>query len=503
LSAQRSYTAPCPGCGAPVEFRSAQSTHAVCSFCRSTVVRDGATLARVGRMAELFEDHSPLQLLARGSWQQRAFTLVGRLQYRGPSGAWTEWNCLFEDAGADPDQPASAWLAEDNGSYVLSFPAEFRREVPQPQQFRIGATTAVSGKSYQVTSNERVALVAAEGELPRLPPLHAPFAMVELRSADNEVLSLDFGSTPPTASRGRPVALDELQFTGLKDGSVKSEAARQFGCPQCGASVEVRFTQSKSVTCRACHSLIDLSQGLGGELHHAEQHEPVEPLIPLGSIGQLQGVHWQVVGYQSRLGTEPDDPDEHFGWTEYLLYNARRGFCFLVDSSDGWSLVKPVTGAPVPSGDFSSASYLGTTYHQQYAYKAQTNFVEGEFYWPVERGQVTFNRDYARGDRLLSMEETPRERTWSLGSKLASSEVVRAFQLEGKKDALQRGDIGPTTPLGGGTGCGCAVILLILLLLLVLVIAFAAWDEGTSRSGSGYGSGRSSGGWSGGGGFHK
>ena len=37
----------CPGCGAPVEFRSAQSTHAVCAYCRSTVVRDGDVLTSV------------------------------------------------------------------------------------------------------------------------------------------------------------------------------------------------------------------------------------------------------------------------------------------------------------------------------------------------------------------------------------------------------------------------------------------------------------------------
>jgi len=44
---QRSYRAPCPGCGAPVEFRSAQSAFAVCPYCQSTVVRQGETLARV------------------------------------------------------------------------------------------------------------------------------------------------------------------------------------------------------------------------------------------------------------------------------------------------------------------------------------------------------------------------------------------------------------------------------------------------------------------------
>ena len=52
-----------------------------------------------------------------------------------------------------------------------------------------------------------------------------------------------------------------------------------------------------------------------------------------------------MVGFQHRMVSVPDDPDEHFGWSEYLLYNRKRGF-FLVDAKDGWSLVKPVTGAP-------------------------------------------------------------------------------------------------------------------------------------------------------------
>ncbi len=83
---QRSYRAPCPGCGAPVEFRSAQSTHAVCGFCQSTVLRQGETLLRIGKMAELFDDHSPLQLQASGIWNNKPFTLVGRLQYKYAEG---------------------------------------------------------------------------------------------------------------------------------------------------------------------------------------------------------------------------------------------------------------------------------------------------------------------------------------------------------------------------------------------------------------------------------
>ena len=60
------HGAACPNCGAPVEFASAASASAVCSFCRSTLVRDGEALRRIGASAELFDDHSPLQLGASG-----------------------------------------------------------------------------------------------------------------------------------------------------------------------------------------------------------------------------------------------------------------------------------------------------------------------------------------------------------------------------------------------------------------------------------------------------
>ena len=102
--AQRHYSAPCPGCGAPVEFQSAQSTHAVCAYCQSTVVRSGEVLSRIGKMAELFDDHSPLQLRASGrvkldglNAMPQAFTLIGRLQYKSDAGTWTEWVASLDD----------------------------------------------------------------------------------------------------------------------------------------------------------------------------------------------------------------------------------------------------------------------------------------------------------------------------------------------------------------------------------------------------------------------
>ncbi len=552
---QRAYRAPCPGCGAPVEFVSAQSTHAVCGYCQSSVVRQGDTLARIGKMAELFDDHSPLQLQTSGTWRGQSFTLVGRLQYKYGEGTWTEWYALLDDG-------SSAWLSEDNGAYVWARPQAMSRELPPAERFRIGASTVINGESFGVASNQQVMLLSAQGELPRLPALGQPFAMVELRSqgvtglsdapapaeasdgasmigrhlgpsmsvpaagdvrpepaatsagslaqseADpaqgGKVLSIDYSSQPPTVSLGQPVLLESLKLSGLRAESAKDEKGRQFACPNCGASVAVALASSQSVTCNSCNSLIDVSQGIGGELKHALQDEPVQPLIPLGTVGQLQGAAWQVVGFQHRVGTDPSDPDEQFGWEEYLLYNQKLGFTFLVDSTDGWSLVKPATGAPVLQKNGKSATYLGKPYQLKESYKAETTYTLGEFYWQVTRGQSTTNSDFASGAALLSMEQSASEVVWSVGKKIDSAAVVKAFKLEDKKDLLKRSDIGPAS---AAKGFSVGFIILILVLVVVLPILFSQCSSCDPKvencsSSSSRSSGGSFGGFSSGGG-HK
>ena len=496
-AAQRSYTAPCPGCGAPVEFRSAQSTHAVCGYCQSTVVRNGDVLSRIGKMGELFDDHSPLQLFATGQYQKRNFTLIGRLQYKTAEGTWAEWNALFDDG-------TTGWLAEDNGAYVFTQPSTQQQNMPPADRYVVGKQVGVNGKPFSVASNVSAALISAQGELPKLPPLGQAFDVVELRSATGEVISIDYTGTPPTVSQGTAVLLDDLALKGLKDASSKEEKGRQFNCPHCGAPVTVTLATSKSISCGSCNSIIDLSQGIGGELQSAIQDEPVQPLIPLGSLGQLQGVQWQVVGFQHRMGVAPGD-DEHFGWSEYLLYNQKRGFCFLVDSEEGWSLVRPTTGAPsMASSTASSASYLGTNYTLKYSYTAETNYVCGEFYWVVHRGQTTQNKDFANGKRLLSMEQSPTELVWSSGDQLASEVVAKAFKLEGKEDLLKR-DVEPFSA-AKGIGIGTIIVVLVVtLILLSLLSKCSSCDpnvENCSSSSSSRSSGGSWGGFSGGGG-HK
>ena len=444
-----------------MEFRSAQSTHAVCAYCQSTVVRQGETLSRIGKMSELFDDFSPLQLMASGKLDGQGFVLVGRLQYKYAQGVWTEWHALFNDG-------TSGYLSEDNGAYVFSRTVTSSGEIPDAAKFRIGARTQLQGKTYSVASNTEVFVLSAQGELPHLPALGTPFAMVELRSAEGEVLSVDYGPTlsekPPALSRGHAVLLDALALTGLKGESAKDEKGQSFNCPSCGAALQVKLASSKSLVCGTCHSVIDLSNGVGAALKHAAQHEPVAPLIALGSIGQLQGVRWQVVGFQHRMGHAPGD-DEEFGWEEYLLYNRKRGFVFLVDSTEGWSLLKPATGAPqVALG--GRANYLGKSYGLKESYESQVEYVAGEFYWQVQRGETTRHREFASGKNLLSEETTPDEVTWSVGEKLEASVVAKAFKMEEQGGAFKRNDAAPFSAKPN-MGCGTMVLILVFMFFVL------------------------------------
>jgi hypothetical protein len=426
-TAQRAWRSACPNCGAPVEFRSAGSASAVCSFCRSTLVRDGEVLQRIGQSAELFDDHSPLQLGAAGKRQGLTFTLVGRLQYAYAEGTWNEWYVLF-------DNGRGGWLSEDNGAYVLAFDAELPGPAPELAQLRAGQRVMVGSAAWDVASVVVTHLIAAQGELPHAPRLQGDFTVADLRNAQGEVGTLDYSDARQVQwSLGRSTTLAELAMTGLRESSEKTLGAQGVNCPQCGAAIELKLATTQSISCQQCHSLVDVSQGAGAGLAHVTQppRSPSGrlPKIALGSTGRLAIVSpdvldWQCVGYVERCDIPEEAGESPTYWSEYLLFHRTAGFAFLVDGEDGWSAVRTLTGAPEVRGQ--QARWQGERYDQRYTYGARVTWVEGEFYWRVQRDEQARVTDYvgtggAKG-RLLSREQTGNEVTWSGGSTLRSEE---------------------------------------------------------------------------------
>ena len=223
--------------------------------------------------------------------------------------------------------------------------------------------------------------------------------------------------------------------------------------------MEVRLAGTQSLSCGQCHALIDLS-GAAGQPGASVDPQPAQPpggrvpRIPLGTTGRLavdgrSPLDWQVVGYLVRTDVPEDDEDEPSPWSEYLLYNRKAGFDFLVDAADGWSVVRPITGAPEVRG--RRTTWQGDRYAQGYTYPARVTWVEGEFYWRVERGQRAVVTDYAGEGpavrRLMSREAAAGEVTWSAGRRLDATEVRSAFP--GLAVRAVPADVGPLSARSG------------------------------------------------------
>jgi endogenous inhibitor of DNA gyrase (YacG/DUF329 family) len=480
---QRAYRAACPNCGAPVEFRSAASAFAVCSFCRSTVLRDGDAMRKIGESAELFDDHSPLQLGAGGRYQGAAFTLVGRLQYRYPEGSWNEWHALFDSGGVQKP----GWLSEDNGRYVIAFDAPLEGAAPAAASLKAGASIIVNGQGWSVASVIEATLIAVQGELPYAPATARSFVVADLRSTRGEVGTLDYSdAAAPRWSIGRSVAISELAMTGLSEAGEKTLKGRSIECPSCGAALAVKLSTTQSIACHQCHAVIDLTskaQGdIGGALQHYAQQNGRAPQLPLGSTGTLAlggtaALPWQVVGYAERCEVPGDgsDDDEQTFWREYLLYHRTAGFAFIVDAQDGWSWTALITGVPEKVGD--SVKYAGVLYRKLYDYTGKVTYVLGEFYWQVTREQRTFNTDYqgtgASGAKRLNREQTgtgqaQQEVVWSAGETLSADAVLKAFKLAPDQAAALQRDALPMAFNAAGLLAKLFVGLLVLVIVLML-----------------------------------
>ncbi|MFM7533413.1 MAG: DUF4178 domain-containing protein [Rubrivivax sp.] len=518
----RRWRAACPNCGAPVEFASAASPVAVCSFCRSTLAREGQTLRRIGVSAELFDDHSPLQLGASGRWQGVGFTVVGRLQLGTEQGRWNEWHALF-------DNGRSGWLAEDNGRYVMAFAQPAAPVLPARELFVPGAAFALDGRDWRVASVVDARVEAAQGELPTVPRLGQVLQVIELRSPGDEVGALELGPDGSVSwSIGRPAALAELALAGLREEIDQAVAGRTLDCPSCGNALEIRLDSTRSIVCGQCHAVVDVSQGVGGDLAHFEQQNAAAegggPRIPLGATGRLdlgEGPHdWQVVGYVERC-TQPQDPDEDvYFWREYLLYTRAVGFAFLVDAEDGWSWAVPLAGAPQVRGE--QAQWKGRTYERRDSYVSGVTWVLGEFYWRLARGERTHHIDYATGSRRLNREQSGSEVTWSEGGTLPASTLAQAFALPAAQRAGLEREVSPFKADAGGMSLFVRVSVGVILAVFVIVwlldasrdecdgvrqtFGAASTEYQQCRDRGRYAhstSGGSYGGWSGGGGGHK
>lgn len=197
----------CTNCGAPVSFRAGASVFAVCTHCRTTLIRSGASLESLGMMAELPYDYSPLQIGTTGRTPQGSFALIGRITLSWEQGKWNEWYMLFDSGKA-------GWLAESQGWYAVSFEGE--KISLDPAQLELGAEFKLGSERYTVTDIKKAVCSYSEGELPFSGALGEEYQVYDFIGKGNTFASISHVGEYWGFYTGRYYTFDELSLAQVR-----------------------------------------------------------------------------------------------------------------------------------------------------------------------------------------------------------------------------------------------------------------------------------------------
>lgn len=433
------------------------------------MARTDRGLDDLGKVAEIVDSASPLKIGLRGEFRGHKFELTGRAQLRHELGGfWDEWYATFSNGWV-------GWLAEAQGKFYLTFyqPVPQGARVPSFEQLQLGqAVSEISGNTPLIVTEKGVATsVAADGEIPyRLIPNERSY-YADLSGQNNAFGTIDYSENPPWVFVGQQVTLDEIGLGSAKAAVREAQRvkAAAMGCPNCGGQLElVAPDKAERVTCPFCNSLLDVNRGNLSFLKSlAPSPSPHEFVLPIGAEGAFEDVKMKIIGAVVRSVTI--EGVKYF-WHEYLLYNPRIGFRWLVHSDNHWNYVQPVNPAEITLHEGTGKPYVnynGKIFKIFQDAPAAVEYVKGEFYWRVEQGETVRAVDFIAPPTMLSQETGANEVNWSLGTYKTNREIENIF---GVSDLPKPWAVAPNQPFTGSFYYTYGLIPLALLFIIAIFL---------------------------------
>ena len=198
--------ANCPNCGARIVFRWSGSVQTVCEYCKSILLRTDVDLKKVGQVSDLPANSSPIQIGSEGVYGTRAFVAIGRIIYDYDQGNWNEWHLMLNNG-------VSAWLADAQDNYVVSFAAPGRK---LPDACQVGQRYTWDKETYTVTTVTRARYRGVEGELPFQYWDKNEVLFIDLMSENGKFATLDYSDKQPQLYLGETVEFDDLKLKNLR-----------------------------------------------------------------------------------------------------------------------------------------------------------------------------------------------------------------------------------------------------------------------------------------------
>ncbi|PIE42283.1 MAG: hypothetical protein CSA47_01455 [Gammaproteobacteria bacterium] len=513
------FTVPCPSCGATVAFASVGSIMSVCSYCQTTVVRQGDKVKAQGKQSLTIEDYSPLQIGSSGSFDNHTFVIIGRVQLEYSEGIWNEWYLHF-DNGRD------GWLSEALGQYTLTLDKGEHGELPRYDDLSIKQSVSFDGHDYTVTDKRMATAIAGEGELPFVMETGWQTWGIDARYK-RRFITLDYGEhgkdRAPIVYQGRSVTLSQLAMQMLKDDRQLGESGRlansgsgddgndegekrdldKLDCPNCGSPVPYVAGSTNCLICPACYSEIKLTGDTAEVLKLHSMLAAQQTSLSLGDkaridekeIADISAIQhdadtaagnkhhdYVVIGIQ-RLEEVGEDAD----WTEYLLYSFTNGFLWLEEDEEGWHVARVLNELPIDKGRY--LQYNDKKWRKQYddSYTSRVTYAVGAFSWQVKMNDTMLLTDYGNGKQTLTSEQNAEEITYTISSPRKKSTIAKWF---GKK--LDSGPASTGRPKRDATSLGKVIMANILVIVIILIVCFTALiiidavfsgRNGTTRSG--------------------
>jgi Domain of unknown function (DUF4178) len=198
----------CPNCGAKIVFRWSSSVQTVCEYCKSILVRMDVDLKKVGQVADLPPDVSPIQINTEGLYRNRSFVVIGRILYEYDQGGWNEWHLMMSDG-------TSGWLADAQEEYAVSFLANGQK-VPNRSQLDVGKEFSWNGDVYTVSVITTAHYRGVQGELPFEYWDKSDVTFADCRTVTRKFATLDYSDQQPALYLGELVEFEELKMKNLR-----------------------------------------------------------------------------------------------------------------------------------------------------------------------------------------------------------------------------------------------------------------------------------------------